>query len=683
LIIFSDKHLLSLILLLFLLNINSSFCQASEDFEFEIDPSWKAPKQEEAKKWAGKIIPMVKSVRKETRLERRNRLKKSGKIPRLDDLKNRYFYMDSPIIKKTEDSYLPVRFMHAKHAVLVNDCFTCHHYRPDNPKAKETTRCSACHQDSFNSKFPDRTGLKAAYHRQCIDCHREKKKGPVDCLGCHEKNAPLHKDLIRVEEDPDPEDVTIDCLRCHDQQAEELLSSSHWLWKGPSPFTEGHEKKINSGKATNTINNFCIHIGSNWRQCTSCHVGYGWIDNDFDFTDKTKMDCLVCHDTTGTYFKGQSLAGFPDEDVDLKFVAENVGKSGRKNCGDCHFAGGGGDSVKHGDMSSALYYPSQDIDVHMGGYDFQCRDCHKTRQHDIQGVCSIPNTLEGSRSCETCHTSSPHLSGELLNYHLNSHSRAISCTTCHIPIYASNNATKTQWDWSKSGDKNRQPKNDSLGKKDYSVAKGEFLWGKGVKPDYAWFNGKMYRHYLGDSVNEDITSISRPVGHISNPAAKIFPFKRMSGKQAADKKYNYFLVGHVYGPGGFMMTMDWDKSFREGMEAVNLKFSGKYKWVKTEMYLGLNHEIPPKEMALSCVQCHSSLKEKQTCDRCHQDNRNIDFKKLANKNIAAKRKFYKERNILELVDETDYLNFKQLGYKGDPIEKGGRFKKLPLGYKKK
>jgi hypothetical protein len=30
---------------------------------------------------------------------------------------------------------------------------------------------------------------------------------------------------------------------------------------------------------------------------------------------------------------------------------------------------------------------------------------------------------------------------------------------------------------------------------------------------------------------------------------------------------------------------------------------------------------------------------------------------------------------------TDYIDFKGLGYKGDPIIHGGRFKKLPMGYK--
>lgn len=37
------------------------------------------------------------------------------------------------------------------------------------------------------------------------------------------------------------------------------------------------------------------------------------------------------------------------------------------------------------------------------------------------------------------------------------------------------------------------------------------------------------------------------------------------------------------------------------------------------------------------------------------------------------------RDVSHLVGTTNYIDFKALGYKGDPILTGGRFKKLPLG----
>jgi mono/diheme cytochrome c family protein len=38
---------------------------------------------------------------------------------------------------------------------------------------------------------------------------------------------------------------------------------------------------------------------------------------------------------------------------DLTQIAQHVGKPGRANCGACHFSGGGGDAVKHGDLDSS------------------------------------------------------------------------------------------------------------------------------------------------------------------------------------------------------------------------------------------------------------------------------------------------------------------------------------------
>jgi cytochrome c len=72
----------------------------------------------------------------------------------------------------------------------------------------------------------------------------------------------------------------------------------------------GHEKRIDLGKRSATINNFCINLNGNWPRCTSCHIGYGWEDEKFDFSDMTKIDCLVCHDTTGKYKKAPPAAGF-------------------------------------------------------------------------------------------------------------------------------------------------------------------------------------------------------------------------------------------------------------------------------------------------------------------------------------------------------------------------------------
>jgi len=215
---------------------------------------WTAPDQEKAKERAKEVVPFIKEYKDDCIINRRACLIDAGIS--IKDVTDVYFLLDSPIIKTREDQYEPVRFAHKRHAALANDCSVCHHFRPKAEEALETTRCSACHQDSFNPDHPERIGLKAAYHQQCMECHQEQGKGPTDCKGCHLQNVPDHKELVKLADNADPFQVTAECLRCHDAQATDMLTTAHWLWKGPSPYTTGHRKDIMHGKGTTALNNF-------------------------------------------------------------------------------------------------------------------------------------------------------------------------------------------------------------------------------------------------------------------------------------------------------------------------------------------------------------------------------------------------------------------------------------------
>lgn len=326
----------------------------------------------------------------------------------------------------------------------------------------------------------------------------------------------------------------------------------------------------------------------------------------------------------------------------------------------------------------------------MGGYDFQCTECHKTRNHQISGRSSSVSVVEGALSCEDCHTSRPHYGDNMLDHHLNKHCDNLDCNTCHSPVYAKCKPTKIWWDWSKAGDKKRKAKKDKYGMSDYHWKKGEFKWKESAKPVYTWSSGFMKRVLLGDpiDVNASVTNITEPVGSFKDPNSKIAPFKIMKGVQAVDTKYQYLLIPHLFprdkeDKTAYWKNLDWQKAFVDGMEAADLPYSGQYKWVETWMYWGVDHEVMPANMALSCVQCHTTLQGERTCNRCHQDNRKIDFKKLAHKGTDFSYMKSKGRDVSHLIGSTDYIDFKALGYKGDPIIHGGRFKKAPMGYKAK
>jgi octaheme c-type cytochrome (tetrathionate reductase family) len=397
---------------------------------------------------------------------------------------------------------------------------------------------------------------------------------------------------------PDGQSVTRACLGCHPNAGTEMLASSHFTWLGPAALVPGeagplHARPQQIGKR-NLINNFCLSVESNWPRCTNCHAGYGWKDKEFDFSKAENIDCLVCHEQTGTYKKG--LAGVPEEGTNLVAVAASVAAPTRENCGTCHFAGGGGDAVKHGDMDGSLFFPRERIDLHMGRLDFVCTDCHKTDKHRIPGQ-SLSVTVSGQSrvTCTSCHGEAPHRSERL-----NEHASAVACPTCHIPVMAVEAPTKLVWDWSTAG--------QDTAVKDphrYMKEKGSFVYARRVAPEYAWYDGTGERYLKGDPIDpEGVVSVNKPRGVIGDPNARIWPFKVHRGKQPYDRKLKVLLVAKTYGEGGFWTDYDWDKALRLGSEAAGMAYSGSYGFVQTEMYWPLAHMVQPKERALQCPDCH-------------------------------------------------------------------------------
>jgi len=188
---------------------------------------------------------------------------------------------------------------------------------------------------------------------------------------------------ILKEEFASPQDVTAACLSCHTERHKEIMQNNHWKWQRDEELPD---KGIVPLGKKNILNNFCIGISGSEGTCTRCHIGYGWKDKSFDFNNPNNVDCLVCHDNSGTYEKEKGAAGYPKESVDLNYVAQNIGIPTRANCGVCHFWGGGGNNVKHGDLEKSMVEPTCDIDVHMGidGEDMSCVECHITEKHQIR-----------------------------------------------------------------------------------------------------------------------------------------------------------------------------------------------------------------------------------------------------------------------------------------------------------
>ncbi|KAB2904245.1 MAG: tetrathionate reductase family octaheme c-type cytochrome [Anaerolineae bacterium] len=398
-----------------------------------------------------------------------------------------------------------------------------------------------------------------------------------------------HTNLIKGPLTSGPE-VTEVCLSCHEEAGEQMLHSTHWTWKAdPAPLV-GRDEPVAAGKA-NLLNNFCIGIQSNWTGCTTCHAGYGWSDANYDFSNQNNIDCLACHADTGTYAKTKS--GLPADGVDLVVAARTVGIPTRENCGSCHFNGGGGPGVKHGDLDESLYYPLENVDVHMGELDFLCIDCHQTEDHQIGGR-SMTSSIDTENQiyCTDCHDREEHEDSRI-----NDHTDALACQTCHVPQGAVREPTKMEWDWSTAGQDLAEDPHE------YLKIKGSFVYEHNFTPEYAWFNGLNDRYLLGDPLDPSgVTVLNEPLGDINDPDALIWPFKIHRAKQIYDTIYNYLLQPQTVG--NYWIDFDWDKALRAGAEAVDLPYSGEYGFTSTEMYWPLSHMVAPSEQALQCTDCH-------------------------------------------------------------------------------
>ncbi|MFH0756763.1 MAG: tetrathionate reductase family octaheme c-type cytochrome [Bacteroidota bacterium] len=406
-----------------------------------------------------------------------------------------------------------------------------------------------------------------------------------------------------------PQEVTETCLLCHDGIDKAIMKTRHWNWEG--------KQKI--------INNYCISLTANWARCTSCHIGFGWKDETFDFTDGNNIDCLICHEQTGTYKKVPTGAGMPDPSTDLKKVAQSVGKTTIRNCSVCHFNGGGGTGVKHGDLDGSMLNPSPSLDVHMGKLGLSCSDCHAGENHQILGA-SHGSLAAGTNhiACLDCHDEKPHQK-KIVNDHI----KSVACETCHIPTFAREEPTKTWWDWSTAG-LDKTIEKDEFGMPLYDKKKGDFIWEKNVVPEYRWHNGQADYYQSGEEIDpEKVVELNRLTGNIGDEKAKITPFKVMRGKQIYDVKYLYLITPKLFGENGYWITFDWNSASELGMASSHLAYSGKFNFVETAMYWPINHMVAPAGKSLKCTECHTK-------------------------------------------EASGRLNWEQLGYKGDPMITGGR-----------
>jgi hypothetical protein len=313
--------------------------------------------------------------------------------------------------------------------------------------------------------------------------------------------------------------------------------------------------------------------------CVQCHTGLGQKPNplsQLSEADYTRIDCLLCH--APNYRRvvakdGDQFKLVPAPGVDVLQAAQAVQKPTTEMCLRCHAATGGGPNHKHG------VTPTTDADVHLAK-GIHCVGCHTTQKHKIAGGADLKaqELWEVKVACANCHTEAPHKGPWAAD--LNKHTARIACQTCHIPAIARDPKmpTITERDWTKP------VLNASTG-----------LYGPtnklatNVPPEYRWWNRTM-------------TNPPEPVGAISDPQAKLYPWKRTAYTVIADAatdKAVYIKAG-VYA-----VTGDVGAAAKKGAEDAKQQYSGQWKGARETMAFSVNHQVAPKAEALKCGACHS------------------------------------------------------------------------------
>jgi hypothetical protein len=294
---------------------------------------------------------------------------------------------DVVILNELENLYLPVPFDHKGHAQMAEmteACGVCHHYTPEGTAHPA---CKHCHDIAPKRENIRKPSLKAAYHRQCMSCHREWSH-ETGCAVCHPPKVgtdgtlgstpmPTKDDIVGQMHPPIPEPHTeiyqprskpkpgekvifrhkehtqrfgLKCAECH---REESCSRCHEVGRT-------HQQRERTPAEHHRPCSTC-HDVSNKNACDRCHWKEGEAKpKPFDHADlgwelsahHAQLGCRTCHEAV------------PFQKLD-------------RECNTCH-GDWAPDSFDHRVTGQMLDANHEDV---------ACEDCHAERKFDRPPKC--------------------------------------------------------------------------------------------------------------------------------------------------------------------------------------------------------------------------------------------------------------------------------------------------------
>lgn len=181
---------------------------------------------------------------------------------------------DTVMLSELSKLYQPVPFDHKSHAQMAemwDGCTTCHHRSPatqpsespatmttlaatldhhDQNQAGKIPACRTCHEAVAENGKIEMPTLKGAYHRQCLNCHREWANAN-SCTACHKAI------------NPDPSIATAA------PTADDVIGRMHPPI--PEPDVKVYKTRFTPAVGSNAIFRHKEHVEKYGLKCVNCH----------------------------------------------------------------------------------------------------------------------------------------------------------------------------------------------------------------------------------------------------------------------------------------------------------------------------------------------------------------------------------------------------------------------------
>ena len=280
-------------------------------------------------------------------------------------------------MKSLEDIYEPVQFTHRLHAEMAGmsgGCQLCHHYNPPG----NVVSCSECHSTSRIREDISKPDLKAAFHRQCIDCHRE-WDGNIECESCHALNSSGKSAFDKSQDKKErvhppvvePTKIVFDTPSYEDKMVTFFHNEHTAIYGFECSDCHKNDGCVKCHNKQEPIVNEDVKLTVKHQKCASCH--------------NTESDCESCHQNTEMKpFDHKSRTGFALAPFHSNFKCAKCHKTPQVfkglsgNCNTCH-ENWAPDNFDHSVVGLKL------SENHV---EWTCDVCHQDRDFAKKPVCS-------------------------------------------------------------------------------------------------------------------------------------------------------------------------------------------------------------------------------------------------------------------------------------------------------